>query len=223
MRKLTCAAATLVWGTALLAAAVPLANANLAALLGDHLVALASEGETLTPEAYDKLVRTRNEGLAWSELPRLHAEAGHGHLVRSLAAPKLGFDADAELAAARTHLRRSLAMSPVNAHAWYWLGLIELNLDDKPAAATALRFSLRANPQDPFLAAKRASLGFALWAGLDPTTRAAMRRDLVEALEMQPEDVMMAAMEYDKVEAMRELLADDPEAIARMDEQLLRF
>lgn len=196
----------------LLAGGVPRLLGQLAAQPGQAALALLHNAEVPSAEAFDRLLRSREQALTQVEDPRWRLDLGAAQLARALDRSSLGADRTEALDEARGHLRSGLARSAAEPEGWLWLAAVEMNRDDWAAVPGALRLSLLAAPFEPNLALSRARVGLAAWPWLDLRTRRLVERELGHALKSAPEQLIATADGLGRMGALRSSVARDRSA-----------
>jgi tetratricopeptide (TPR) repeat protein len=198
-------------GATLLWLAVPRLVASLQLLAGDPGMALLEQGRLLTPDAYQRIIASREAALAWVPDPEGLIDLGVVHLSLAQATePRAGRRLEL-LSRAGHYLRAGLAQAPVDAHAWTYLAFIDTTIGDHESAARALRLSLQSGPYEPDLILPRAALGLANWAWLGASTAAAFRVEFRRAMAQAPARFVHDVVDSGQVAAVRAALRGRPE------------
>jgi hypothetical protein len=190
--------------------------AELVALPGNPAVALLMQGKWPSEEAFGRLLRSRERALALVPNPAWRIELGAAHLVQAMQAAQWGSDPIPLLDVAERELRSGLALAPADDVGWFWLATVEVHREDWPAAVAALRLSFASAPHDPEIAFLRAVTGLRVWPWLDASLRPVLTRELVRAIEEAPAELVMSAEDIGCLEELRDALATDPAAAARL-------
>jgi hypothetical protein len=208
---------TILLGLLLLTLAVPRLVAHLLLLPGDAATKRALSGELLTPAGYQRILDSRKAALAWLELPEARIELGGTFYFMAQRADELHVDATALLREAREQLERGLAEAPADTAAWFTLADIRSFLSDPDKAEKALHLSMLAAPHDVTIAPLRAGMALALWARLEPSTRAMVETDVKTTLGYKAAGSFVRRMlDADLLLPLRQSVADDPVASASL-------
>jgi hypothetical protein len=208
---------------ALLALAVPRLIAATALLKGDAALELLRSGREPTLEGVERLLRSRQEALAWAPSGQSHLDLAAAFLALSESS-RDGSVAPAELRAlAERHLRQSLALAPANAQAWQLLAGTSLMRNDPDEAAQALALSFEANPHAPYLGEARTALGMLLWSRLDEPTRASLREEIRSTFRRSPSRTAQTALDTGSVALLQDVLGGHEKDLASLQRLLQKL
>ncbi len=174
------ASALLVFFLLLAGLAWPALRHHGAALTGNPAIAAIEEGRALTETGLLRAFTSRREALAALEHNRARRELGQVHLRRARDPDVDSFDRRDDVIAAKEALRAALARAPADHFAWYHLAMAEALGERAETAARALENAYAFGPYHPPIRAARIRLGMALWADLEPPSRAMVLTELAE-------------------------------------------
>lgn len=223
IRALACRLIVLALACGILIVGIPNAIGQFAALPGNPALKLLLGGSMPSEAGFDRIQRSRDRALMWTENPGWRIDKGAAYLAQALATEREGGDPAALLQQAREQLRTGLSRRPADGVAWLWLATTEYRLGQEDAAALALRMSLTTAPVDPSITLPRASLALLMWPRLDPATRDAAGREMAQAAEHIPQDLIVAADDVGRRQELRAALANDPEASEDIEQALRRM
>jgi hypothetical protein len=212
---------TIALGLLLMGLAVPRSIAHILLLPGNSALDRLRAGETITVDGYNRILGSRDASLRWVELPQARLDLGLTLYLMAQNARRLRVDPRRALSEARRQLRLGLAASPAQVQPWLWLADIEQVLDNTDGAAEAVRLSLLSAPHGFNFAASRARMALPLWESLSDDAKRVAARDTAGAIAA-PEggEFVASIVELGGGEALREAVAGDPVAAARLDELL---
>lgn len=214
---------TIAVGLLLLGLAVPRAVAHILLLPGNSGLSQLREGQTITVDGYNRILGSRDAALQWVELPQARLDLGLALYLMAQDARRLRVDSRQALLEARRQLRLGLSASPAQVQAWLWLADIERALGNPDEAARAVRLSLLSAPHDASLPGSRARMALLLWDRLGDDARRIAARDTAKAITAPDgEEFVAGIVELGSVEALREAVAGDRPAAARLKELLLQ-
>lgn len=205
---------------ALLTLSVPRLMASLALLKGDAALALLQSGQEPTLEGVERLLRSRQEALAWVPSGQSHFDLAKALLALSESELRGATPPEELRALGERHLREGLALSPANAQAWQLLATTALLRNDPDEAARALTLSYKANPHAPHLSDGRTAMGMLLWKHLDEATRAPLRVEMRSAFRRNPGRLARVALDTDSVELLQDALAGHQPDLDRLRKTL---
>jgi hypothetical protein len=208
---------TIAAGLLLLGIAIPRAMAHILLLPGNSALNQLRAGETITADGYDRILGSRDAALRWVELPQARLDLGLTLYAMAQEADRLRIEPRRALAEARRQLRLGLGASPAHVQAWLWLADVEQVLGNVDQAARAVGLSLLSAPHDPGLAEARASMALELWDRLHADAKPIAARDAATAVSSRDGQAFVArAVELGSVEVLREAVAGDESAAARL-------
>jgi hypothetical protein len=208
-------------GLLLMGLAVPRSMAHILLLPGNSALDQLRAGETITVDGYNRILGSRDAALRWVELPQARLDLGLTLYLMAQEARRLRVEPRRALSEARRQLRLGLAASPAQLQPWLWLADVEQVLGNDDEAARAVTLALLSAPHDVSFAAARAVLAVPLWDRLGDEARSVAARDAAKAMAApDAQDFVSRIVELDAVEALREALAGDPAAAARLPELL---
>jgi hypothetical protein len=209
--------ATILVGALLLSMAVPRLIANLLLAPGNVALSRVLHGDVLSAQGYERILSTRKAALSWVELPEARLDLGATLYLMAQSSDQLRVDPEATLGEARRELERGLAELPADTYGWFWLADIRKFTGEPEGAARALRLSSLAAPHDVNAAPLRAGLALALWAGLDPETKALAEADVRGAFSANAGGSFIRRMrDADLLAPLRRSVASDPVANASL-------
>jgi hypothetical protein len=197
--------------------------AHILLLPGNSALDQLRAGETITADGYNRILGSRDAALRWVELPQARLDLGLALYLMAQEANRLRIEPRRALAEARRQLRLGLAASPGQVQAWLWLAYVEQVLGNIDQAAQAVSLSLLSAPHNPGLAEARASVALELWDRLRADAKLIAKRDTATAVISPDGQAFVArAVEQGSVDALREAVAGDESAAARLAEFLLQ-
>ena len=180
-RRLDPLAIVLVGFFLLLAAmAWPALQHHVAALTGNPAIAAIEEGRALTETGLLRAFTSRRDALGALEHNRARRELGQVHLRRARDPDVDSVVRHDDAVAASEALAAALARAPADHFAWYHLAMAEALRERAEKAARALENAYGFGPYHPPIRAARIRLGLALWAELEPPSRAMVLTELAE-------------------------------------------
>ncbi|MEK0082173.1 hypothetical protein [Benzoatithermus flavus] len=208
---------------ALLALAVPRLMATTALLKGDAALELLQSGQEPTLEGIERLLRSRQEALAWVPDARSHFDLAGAFLALSEANVRGSVTPEELRALAERHLRAGLSLAPADARAWQLLATAKLLQNDPDEAARALVLSFKANPHAPYLGNARTTLGMLLWGRLDETTQARLRKEMYSTFRQNPSRTAQIALDTGGVTLLQDALKEHEQDQARLQRLLQKL
>jgi hypothetical protein len=195
--------------------------AHILLLPGNSALDQLREGKTITADGYNRVLGSRDAALQWVELPQARLDLGLTLYLMARDARRLDVDERRALLEARHQLRLGLAASPANVQPWLWLADVEQVLGNADEAAQAVRLSLLSAPHHVNFAALRAILVLSLWERLGDDVKPIAVRDIAKAVAAPDGGEFVARIvELGSVELLREAVAGDRQAAARLSELL---
>lgn len=164
----------------LAALAWPALQHHVAALTGNPAIAAIEEGRALTETGLLRAFASRREALGALEHNRARRELGQVHLRRARDPDVDSVVRHDDAVAASEALAAALARAPADHFAWYHLAMAEALGERAETAARALENAYGFGPYHPPIRAARIRLGLALWAELEPPSRAMVLTELAE-------------------------------------------
>jgi len=158
----------------------PALQHHLAALPGNAAIDAIETGRPLTESGLARGSSSRREALGALEHNRARRELAQVHLYR---ARDPAVDDDVrhdDVSTAVGDLRGALGRAPADHFAWYHLAVAEALGANGSDAARALATAYGFGPYHPPIRAARVSLGIALWAELEGSSREQVLADLAE-------------------------------------------
>jgi hypothetical protein len=212
---------TIAVGLLLLGLAVPRSMANILLLPGNSALDQLRAGETITADGYNRILSSRDAALQWVELPQARLDLGLTLYLMSQEARRLRVESRRALLEARRQLKLGLVASPAQVQAWLWLADIEQVLGNLDEAAQAVRLSLLSAPHDVNFPASRARMALLLWERLSDDAKRIAARDTATAVAAPGgQEFVAGIIEQGSTDALRDAVASDPMAAARLTELL---
>jgi hypothetical protein len=204
-------------GGALLLGGGPRLVAAFHLLPGDPGMALLDSGQLPSPQAYRRIVASRQTAAAWLPAPSTLTDLG----VAWLSLAQASTDDRAVLLDRAAHaLEAGLVGAPLDPHAWTYLAFIHTATGNHERAARALRLALRTGPYQPELALPRAALGLTNWPWLDADTRERFGAEFGLALRLAPDRFIADVMDSGRSAAVRAALAAAPAERRELERRL---
>lgn len=213
--------AALAFAGTLLVLSVPRTIGALSALPGDRILRQIQRGETVDAAALGTLISSRERASAWRRRGGDHADMALGNLVlATLNAERDGPDPEPIRLAVRS-LKASLALTPVNPHAWSRLAYAQI-LRDGPSAdvAASIRMSVYLGPHETDLVFSRLRLSFVAWSHLTEEDRELVARQIRFAWKISDEELALLAMATGRYKEIRLALLETPEILADFENVL---
>ncbi len=178
------------------------------------------EGEFIADERIGQMIEAQRRSLGWVASGDLSVDLAFARVVRQFRRQQDGAAAastDARLLAVERTLEAGLKRSPVNPDGWRWLGLTRLARRDRPAAAAAIRMSIRTGPHVRFLAVPRLRLILRLWDLFAPDEREGLYRQIRFAWSISEDRLVALATEAKTPWPFRVALAVRPLELRRFE------
>jgi hypothetical protein len=164
----------------LAALAWPALQHHVTALTGSAAIAAIEEGRALTETGLLRAFTSRHDALDALEHNRARRELAQVYLHRAREPDVDSTFRDDDVAAAAEALGAALARAPADHFAWYHLAMAEALGERSETAARALENAYAFGPYHPPIRAARIRLGMALWADLEPPSRAMVLTELAQ-------------------------------------------
>lgn len=204
-------------GSAVLIGAVPRLVAAFHLLPGDPGMALLNAGQLPSPQAYERIIASRQAAAAWLAAPATLTDLGVAALSLAQASTEGG---PVLLDLAERQLQAAVTGAPIHPHAWTYLAYVHTATGDHERAARALDLALRTAPYEPDLTLPRAALGLTNWPWLAADARARFGAEFVHALRLAPDRFVADVLHSGRRLEVRAALAAAPAELRKLERRL---